>query len=1091
MQCTACAADNPAGNKFCGQCGASLPLACPSCGAEVPPGNRFCGQCGSDLDSDASPEPSDAQPAAEVRSEAERRHLTVMFCDLADSTALSEQLDPEDLRDVVTAYQKVCVREIEDFGGFVARYMGDGILAYFGYPQAHENDAERAVHAGLNLVAAVTGLKPRPGLWLKVRVGIATGLVVAGDIIGEGASEERAVTGVTPNLAARLQGLAEADSVVISDATQRQAGGFFEYADLGRQTLKGISEPEQAWLVQGESAVVSRFEASAAAGLSPLVGREEEIALMLNRWQLTQNGEGQVVALSGEAGVGKSRIIQAFQARLEDDDHARIILSCSPFHTNSALYPVIGCLERVMGITRGDRTAERVAKIDAFVSELGLEAADITPYVASVMVESDAPPLPASADTPEKQRQLVWEALLTLLEAQSQRRPTVMIGEDIHWIDPSTEEFLGALVDRLRSLRLLLLTSSRPQYTPPWSGHPHITTLTLNRLSRAHSASLVAGVTGGLALPDEVLDQIVAKTDGVPLFVEELTKTVLESGIVKQAGNRYELTEPMASLAIPASLHDSLMARLDRLAPVKEVAQMASVLGRTFGEDVLLEVSKLGAEELRGALDQLIEAQLIVRRSHAGVVSYEFKHALVRETAYESLLKTTRQGFHLEFARVLEKLRNDEGGVEPEVLAHHFAEGGLAESAVAYWREAAQRATERWASAEAVSHVGKGLELLEGIAEGPDRAELELSLLRDLVGGLRILDRYQEALDMLARAQVVAEQHDLPDELAWVHYLRGNICFPLGDIDGCLAAHQKALEYARITNSTEMEARALSGLGDANIMRGDMTAAFDECVAKARQAGLDSVAAANLSMRGHARLYLLQIEEALADCPEAAELAVAEGNQRAEMIARGSCAGKVLFDMGNLAESRKQSEHAVAISKELGARRFEPVNQAVLAQILALEGDREGAEELARNAAQTSRETGLKFAGPMIMGALVQVTKSEEVRRSVIAECTAILSEGCVGHNYLWFYRGAMEAMLQNRNWEGVEAFAQTAEEYIADRSIPWLTMIVERARVLAAIGRDGANEQNLAAARDLAARARACGFLVIVPALETVLEAA
>ncbi len=554
-ECPACQAGNPPENKFCGQCGGRLPGCCLACGAANPADHIFCGQCGVRL-GDAAP-PTVAAPIETVaESEAERRQLTVMFCDLADSTALSERFDPEDLREVISQYQDVCGGQIEAFGGYIARYMGDGILVYFGYPQAHEDDPERAVRAGLRIIAGVAELEPQPGLRLHVRIGIATGLVVAGDIIGQGASEEHAVLGVTPNLAARLQSLAEADSVVISDATRRITGGFFDYRDLGHHQLKGISEPEQAWHVLGESAAVSRFEASAGSGLSPLVGRQEEVGLVFNRWRQSQEGEGQMVVFSGEAGVGKSRIVEEFRSQLEDNTYGLIALSCSPFHTNSALYPVINCLIRVMEFRRDDPIATRADKLDAFIETLELPLTDIAPYLAPVLLETDLDRYAVPQGSPEEHRKKVSEALLALMLAQSRLLPMIMIVEDAQWLDPSSEEFLGLLIERLRSWRIFLLVTARPEFQPRWGSHPHLTTLTLNRLSRSDSSALVQNVTGGRDLPEAVLEQIVTKTDGIPLFVEELTKTVLETGLVEERDGRYQLVGPLNELAIPASLQD-------------------------------------------------------------------------------------------------------------------------------------------------------------------------------------------------------------------------------------------------------------------------------------------------------------------------------------------------------------------------------------------------------------------------------------------------------------------------------------------------------------------------------------------------------
>ena len=1055
MKCSKCQSDNPAANKFCGNCGTKLPEGCPQCGAENPDGNKFCGQCGTPLNAGSVKAPametvtSDAPPAA-PEQEAERRHLTVMFCDLAGSTALSEQLDPEDLKDVIGVFQELCAREIKTYGGYIARYMGDGILVYFGYPTAHEDDPERSVRAGLNIVTGVTGLEPRPGLELQVRVGIATGSVVAGDIIGEGASEEHAVLGVTPNLAARLQSLAPPNGLVISDATQRLCAGFFEFEDLGRRELKGIAEAQQAWRVTGESVAATRFEAASGQRLTPLVGRSEEIALLRNRWRQSVAGEGQIVVMSGEAGVGKSRIIEGFRQDLRADDHGYIYLACSPFHANSSLHPVVSCLERVLGYDNDDDAETRAAKLDNFIDDLGLNPEQITPFLGPLLFEPVDPRHAAPEGSPEELKRSVFEALLTMLLAQTERRPLLMIAEDIHWIDPSTEEFLGILIDRARALRLFLLMATRPDYRLPWSGQPHLTTLALNRLGRTDSADMIAKVTGGKTLPAEVMDQIISKTDGVPLFVEELTKTVIESGLVIEEGDGFKLDGPLPALAIPESLQDSLMARLDRLSPVKEVAQMAAVIGRSFDEELLAAIASMPADELRDALATLVDVELIYQRSLPPAARYEFKHAMVQEVAYESLLKSTRQRFHKEVAGALEKEFPAKAAAEPEIMGHHFTEAGIAGLAIPYWREAAARALKSWASAEAVNYLAKGLEVLDTVEASAERAADEVAMLIDLVSGLRILDRYDEALKNLDRAQKVAEAHEQIEELSLIHYYRGNIYFPMGNIEGCLEQHQRARELAHQANSPEKEARALSGLGDAYYLRGQMITAnkmFDECVSIIRENELANIEAVNLSMRGHTALYMDRIKEGLNDCLVAAERAENSGNRRAEMVARGSCAGKLLFDSHDHAGAKEQCERALGHARQLGARRFEPINQVILAKVALLEGDRARAVEIAEEAVQTCRETGFNFAGPMALGALAVVTDKPQIRDAALDEGREALKQDCVSHNYLWFYRDALDAAAEAGNWEQLEKFAKAAEDYTRDEPLPWMDRIILAAR--------------------------------------------
>ncbi len=490
MQCPNCGAENREDRRFCAECGDSLSLACPDCGFGNEPGEKFCGGCGTALVPPAAQatkpkrQPQAQDEVAPDAPEAERRQLTVMFCDLVGSTALSERLDPEDLREVIHTYQECCAGVVARFEGYIARYMGDGLLIYFGYPQAHEDDAERAIRAGLGIVEAVGELRPRDDLTLQVRVGIATGLVVAGDIIGEGASEESPVLGETPNLAARLQALAEPNTVVIAPATHHLVGGLFEHKDLGSHDLKGISTPVRAWRVVGETAAESRFDAVHAAGITPLVGREEEIGLLLNRWNQAKDGEGQVVLLSGEAGVGKSRIVRSFRERLEDELRNRVLYYCSPYHQNSAFYPVIDQLERGMRFAKGDGPTAKLDKLEAMLGEVGLPVPDIAPMLANLLSlpADDRYPLPPLAADELKKK--ILEALVTVIEAMASRDPVLMTVEDLHWIDPSTMELLNLLIEHLRSARIVLLLTYRPEFVPPWGNHAHVTGLTLNRLSR-------------------------------------------------------------------------------------------------------------------------------------------------------------------------------------------------------------------------------------------------------------------------------------------------------------------------------------------------------------------------------------------------------------------------------------------------------------------------------------------------------------------------------------------------------------------------------------------------------------------------------
>ena len=577
------------------------------------------------------------------RDTAERRQVTVLFSDLVGSTALAGRMDPEDLREVISAYQKCVAEAVSHFGGFVAKYMGDGVLVYFGYPQAHEDDAERAVRAGLELVQAVGGLKSSAPL--QTRVGIATGLVVVGDLIGTGSAQEQPVVGEAPNLAARLQALAEPNTVVIAESTRQLTRGLFEYLDLGTVSLKGFNESVPAWELIGTSEAESRFEALRVA-TTPLVGREEEMALLMRRWAQAKTGEGQIVLVCGEPGIGKSRLAQTMVERLAGEPHIRLRFFCSPHHQDSALYPVIVHFERAAGFRRDDTAEQRLDKLEALLAQATNDLGTVAPLIADLLSVPIGERYPALNFTPQKRKEKTLAALTSQIDGLSVREPVLMVYEDVHWSDPTTRESLDLLVDRLSGRRVLAIITFRPEFTPPWIGRPHVTMLTLNRLAPRQRAEMIGHVTGGKALPREISNQIVDRTDGVPLFIEELTKSVVESGLVTDTGDSYVGTGPAAPLAIPTTLHASLLARLDRLAPTREVAQIGAALGRSFSHELISAVAQMPQHKLDEALEQLVGAELIFRRGTPPDAEYTFKHALVQDAAYSTLLRSRRQQLH-------------------------------------------------------------------------------------------------------------------------------------------------------------------------------------------------------------------------------------------------------------------------------------------------------------------------------------------------------------------------------------------------------------------------------------------------------------
>jgi TOMM system kinase/cyclase fusion protein len=777
--------------------------------------------------------PQTATPPVERRPpEAERRQLTVLFCDLVDSTALASQLDPEELREVVRAYQEVCAKVIARYEGHIAQYLGDGLLVYFGYPRAHEDDAQRAVRAGLGIVEAVgqlnIRLKQDRGVELAVRLGVHTGLVVVGDV-GGGPRQEQLALGETPNLAARLQGLAAPNTLVISAATFQLLGGFFACQSIGPHRLKGFAQPLAVYQVLSERTARSRLEAAGSTGLTPLVGREQEIGLLRERWAQVRDGVGQVVLLSGEAGIGKSRLVQVLMEHVATEPQAWLTpCQCSPYHQNTALYPLIELLERVaLRFEREESPPQKLRKLEGFLVQYGLPLAEAVPLFAALLslpLPADYAPLTVS---PERQKQQTLQALLTILLRIAAQQPVLFVMEDLHWVDPSTLELLSLLVDQGPTARILTLWTFRPDFSPPWTGRAHLTQVTLPRLPRRQAVEMAGRVAHGKALPPEVVAQVVAKTDGVPLFVEELTKMVLESSLLQEQEERYVLTGPLPPLAIPTTLHDSLMARLDRLATVREVVQLGATIGRTFAYELLQAVLPLDEATLQQGLRQLVEAELVYQRGAPPQATYMFKHALIQDAAYQSLLRSTRQQYHQCIAQVLAERFPEMAETQPELLAHHYTEAGLTEKAVIYWQQAGERAVERSAQTEAISHLTKGLELVSTLPDIPARIQHELSLQITLGAVLMATKGYaaQEVEHAYTRARELCQQVGETPQLFSV--LRGLWAYYLTRMELPVAVElgEQLLRLAQSVQSQSLLVRAHFALGQTFFHLGEFAAA--------------------------------------------------------------------------------------------------------------------------------------------------------------------------------------------------------------------------------------------------------------------------
>ncbi|MET4212668.1 class 3 adenylate cyclase/predicted ATPase [Bradyrhizobium sp. LA2.1] len=729
-----------------------------------------------------------ARPQVRAEVGAERRQLTTMFCDMVDSTSLSVQFDPEDVRDMIASFRETCVRVVKHYEGFAARFVGDGILVYFGYPTAHEDDAERSVRAGLEIVRVLStarAIEPRGALSHApaVRIGIATGLVVVGDLVGQGTEERDSAVGETVNLAARLQGLAPPNGVVISSSTQSLLKGKFDYRNLGVHALKGISEKTQAWHVVRASRAETRFAAAMGGRLTPLVNREEEIALLMGRWQQVKDGDGQVVVKFGEPGIGKSRIIQEIFDRIAGDRHGHVSFQCSPYYTSTAFYPFSEQLKFSLGLDREDPSATSLAGLETAIAAAHGDIEQVTPLFAALLSIPTGDRYPPLDLSPQQQKDATVAALVNHFLGLARDMPLVIALEDLHWIDPTSREVIDLLVARVQNQPVLVIITARSEFQPSWNAHSHITTLVLNRLSRQLRTTLVERVAGR-ELPKEVVEEIIVKTDGVPLFLEELTKTVLESNLLTERHGRYVLSGPWRQLAIPATLTDSLMARLDRMGPFKRIAQIGATIGREFSYETLHAVANTPAEQIEAALNHLEEAGLIMRRGHPPGALYSFKHVMIQNAAHDSLLHSERRKLHSRIAQVLAEMYPEKTEREPELLAHHLTESGQSEGAASFWLKAGKQAAKSGANLEAIGHLRRGLSVVQANArmQGADEMELEL---RIALGNALIAAKgyaVQEVEENYIRALELGQQLD-DDEKAfaatrglWVcHFIRADL----------------------------------------------------------------------------------------------------------------------------------------------------------------------------------------------------------------------------------------------------------------------------------------------------------------------------
>jgi class 3 adenylate cyclase/predicted ATPase len=843
----------------------------------------------------------------QAATDGERRQLTIIFCDLVDSTPLSARLDPEDLREVIAAYHRIVADVVGEFDGFVSQYAGDGVLAYFGYPQAHEDDAERAVWAGLRIVEAVGRLEVK-GVEPQVRVGIATGLVVVGSLIGVGSSQEQASVGETPNVAARLQTMAEPNAVVVDTRTRLLVGDLFEHRDLGSFDLKGIAAPVPVSQVVRPSSIESRFEALRGSVLTPLVGRDEELDLLWRRWSRAKGEDGQIVLMAGEPGIGKSRVATAFMERLRLEPHVRLRYFCSPYRQDSALYPFIDQLGRASQFARDDSPEIRLRKLEALLARADAPSEDVALLADLLSLpDSERHALPKLSAPRKKERTL--EALIRQLEGLARQAPVVMVFEDAHWIDPTSRELLDLTVDRVRSLPVLLIVTFRPEFQPPWTGQPQVTMVALNRMDRRDRAALVVQIAGGKALPADVIAQIVERTDGVPLFVEELTKSILESGLLRAEADRYVLDGTLPPFSIPTSLHASLLARLDRLASVRLVAQIGAAIGREFSFGLLRLVSRLPEDELQAALDRLVGSELVFQRGTPPDAVYTFKHALVQDAAHGSLLHSLRRQLHAQIARALEIHVPELMDSQPEVFARHYTEAGLADKSVAYWGKAGHRSISRSAMAEAATQFDKALDQLALLPDDLERQRQELEL-RSALGAVLRGVKGQAAAETgqaYARARELWEQLGSPSEFFQIPYGQSLYHMVRGELDLAQRLDQDLLSLSRQRDDS-------AGLVLGHVSSGR-----------------------NLMLVGKFALSRSHLEAGLALHDPISHHSL--GHQAGIHPSSLAYLGNVLFCLGFPDQAMAQSNMAIAKAQRLGHPQSLAVNLAVSARLLSLVGD--------------------------------------------------------------------------------------------------------------------------------------------------------
>ena len=895
-------------------------------------GYRFVGPVVASEETGVIAAPPVAAPrdvAAIGHFEAERRQITALSCEAIGVAARADEIGLEDWREAIGAFQHRVSEIVGRRSGFIASRLGNTVLVLFGYPAAHEHDAERAIHAGLELRAALRTLRPDADVPMRCRVGIATGMVIVGDLVGTGEGRDHGIVGDVPDLAVRLQVSAQPDTVTIEPTTWRLIGSLFDCRDLDALDTNSDTEPIRRWQVLGESVVASRFEALRGSKLTPLVGRDEEIDLLLRRWARAKVGGGQIMLVSGEAGLGKSRITAEFEERLHAEPHLRLRCFCSPYHQDSALFPIIDQLGRAAGFARDDPPAAKLEKLEALLARAA-------PPDEDVALLADLMSLPASERhhlpnlTPQRKKERTLEALIRQLEGLAREKSVVAVWEDAHWLDPTSRELLDLTVDRVRTLPVLLIVTFRPEFQSPWAGQPQVSMLALNRLDRRDRTALVAQIAGSKALPNEVVSQIAERSDGVPLFVEELTKSVLESGLLREENDRYVLNRPLQPPAIPATLHASLLARLDRLASVRPVAQVGAAIGRQFAYALLHAVCRLPEDELQTALGRLVASELVFQRGTPPDAIYSFKHALVQDAAHGSLLRNARQQLHAQIAEALENQSIEITESQPELLAQHYAEAGLVEKSVTYWGKAGRRSVARSAMAEAAVQLRKGLDQLALLPDTPERQRQELEFLSALGAVLTAAQGHgaPAAGQAYAHARELWEQLGFPSEFLHVPYGQARNHLYRGELDMAQIVNEGLLHLSRQRNDS------------AGLVLGHYSSGL------------------NLMVAGRMALSRSHLEEALAlyDPNLHGSLVLQAGFH--PQVGSRAYLGNVLFCLGYTDQALAQSSAAIAEARRLAHSPSLAASLAIDARLLSLAGEDAALSERADELVAVSTEWG-------------------------------------------------------------------------------------------------------------------------------------